>query len=408
MLGAMPTRTALAVALATAVVASPALCQKRTVYVKDLEALFKEVQANYPFFDVKGISKDWRARKKALGKRARSCKSDADFIAIATDALKGLRDGHCRFTEVRPKLKKPEPAYWPGLVFLPASKDRVVIAATVTELENRLPRGTVIEKIDGKKARAFLDARGQQAWQYGGFFSRPQRARFFEYRLPLAGDRGAKHVLDVRTGRKKRKVTVRSQHAVKGWLHLYNPPAGLQQSAKSVWHVELEGPTGYVWLRRMDSTAEDGVRKAIEAHQGVRGWIVDLRGNSGGGYDRSFKTLIANLGRRVAVIIDAGAVSAAETFSRDLVNVCKARVFGARTAGSSSSKKVWRFPSGIAAIRYSVRSRSGVGGKPIEFHGIQPDVEIEADPEDVAAGRNTEIVTALAWLQKSLRNSKKK
>ncbi len=72
---------------------------------------------------------------------------------------------------------------------------------------------------------------------------------------------------------------------------------------------------------------------AIEAHQGMKGWIVDLRGNTGGGYDRSLKTLIKKLGRKVAVIIDAGSVSAAETFSRDLVNVCKARVFGARTAG---------------------------------------------------------------------------
>ncbi len=396
----MQPRTALVITLVTAVVASPALCQKKPAYQKDLGAFFKEIKANYPFFEVKGIHKDWQARKKALLKRVRSCKTDADFIAIATDSLKGLRDGHARFTEIRPKLEEREPEHSPGLVFLPASGDRVVIAATTRELERKLPRGTVVERIDGKKARTFLDGRGQQAWKDGGFFSSPQRARFFEYRLALAGKRGAKHILDVRAGKKKRKVTVRAQHAVKGWLHLYNPPAGLQQSAKSAWHVELEGETGYIWLRRMDNTAEDGVRKAIEAHQGMKGWIVDLRGNTGGGYDRSLKTLIKKLGRKVAVIIDAGSVSAAETFSRDLVNVCKARVFGARTAGSSSSKKVWRFPSGIASIRYSVRSRSGVGGQPIEFHGIEPDVELEADPEDVAAGRNTEIVAALAWLKK--------
>lgn len=385
--------------LATLLLGSPVPCQQRRAYVKDLEALFKELDAHYPFFKVKDIETDWQARKKALRKRVRSCKSDAEFLAIATDALKGLRDGHCCFTEARPKLENPEPAYWPGVVLLPASAGRVVVAATPRALRNKLPPGTVVDRIDGKKARAFLDARARKSWQDGGFFSSPQRARFFEYRMALAGERGTKHVLDVRTGTKTRKVTVRCQHPVKGWLHLYNPPEGLQQSANSVWHVDLEDGIGYLWLRRMDATAEDGMRKAIEAHPGVKGWIVDLRGNSGGGYDRSLKALIRKLGRKVAVIIDAGAVSAAETFTRDLVNVCRARVFGARTAGSSSSKKVWRFPSGIASIRYSVRSRSGVGGKAIEFHGVEPDVELEARPEDVAAGGNTEILAARAWLQ---------
>ncbi len=397
-------RTVLVAALAAALSAAPANCQRRGAYLEDLDAFFKEVDANYPFFKVKGITKDWKERKKALRKRVKTCKSDADFLAIATDALKGLRDGHCSFTEMRPKLEAPEAPYWPGVVLLPATEDRVVVAATPRELEGKLPRGTTVERIDGKSARAFLDARGEKAWQDGGFFSSPQRARFFEYRLALTGERDARHVLDVRTGKpgrqKQHKVIVRCSYPVKGWLHLYNPPADLKQSARSVWHKELADGVAYVWLRRMDNTAEEGLAKAIQAHEGVKAWIVDLRGNTGGGYDTSLKTLIRKLGRKVAAILDAGSVSAAETFSRDLVNVCKARIFGACSAGSSSSKKVWRFPSGIASIRYSVRSRSGVGGKPIEFFGIEPDVDIEADPEHVAAGRNTEIVVALAWLQK--------
>jgi C-terminal processing protease CtpA/Prc len=93
----------------------------------------------------------------------------------------------------------------------------------------------------------------------------------------------------------------------------------------------------------------------------------------------------------VACIVDAGCVSAGETFARDLHNICKARVYGATTAGSSSSKKVFELPSGIASIRYSVRSRGGIGGKPIEFHGIEPHVPLEAIPEIVAEGKNSEI-----------------
>ena len=45
------------------------------------------------------------------------------------------------------------------------------------------------------------------------------------------------------------------------------------------------------------------------------------------------------------------------------------RIFGATSAGSSSSKRTWTFPSGIASIKFSTRSRSGIDGKVIE-HAI--------------------------------------
>jgi hypothetical protein len=395
-------------ALTSSLAFTPAPGQKRgAAYTKDLQAFFKDVDKNYPFFKAKGIVKDWQTRKQRLLKAVRKCKDDASFIAIASEALIGLRDGHAGFIRIRPKLPPTDPEYYPGVVFLPGSQERVIVAAVTKGLELKLPVGSVVDKIDGKPARGHLDGLGAKAWDKGGHFSSLQRATFFEYRLPLRGARGAKSVVEATApDGKKRKVTLRAEYPVKGWMHLYNPPADLKQAAESVYHARLcatgkdAGPaTGYIWLRRMDASAEQGVGKAIEAHGEARRWIVDLRGNTGGGYDRSFKTLIARLGNRVAVIIDAGAISAAETFTRDLVNICKARVFGATSAGSSSSKTEFTFPSGIATIRYSVRSRSGVGGKAIEFLGITPDVQLEADPTDVAEGRNTEILAALEWLK---------
>ncbi len=88
------------------------------------------------------------------------------------------------------------------------------------------------------------------------------------------------------------------------------------------------------------STTRD-VRRLIgelEA-EGIDGLIVDLRGNSGGGYDRSFVSKLPALAtgrRKVAVLLDAGAISAAETFARDLVEHAKAKIYGQTSAGSSS------------------------------------------------------------------------
>ena len=102
-----------------------------------------------------------------------------------------------------------------------------------------------------------------------------------------------------------------------------------------MWHGRLESGFGYIYLRRIDETIEKGIAAAMEAHGDVDGWIVDLRGNTGGGYDRSLKTLIGRLKKPVAAIIDAGCISAGETVARDLVNECGARLFGTTSAGSS-------------------------------------------------------------------------
>jgi len=125
---------------------------------------------------------------------------------------------------------------------------------------------------------------------------------------------------------------------------------------------------------------------------------VDIRGNGGGGYDSELVGLIKNLPRPVAAILDAGCISAGETVARDLVKQADARLFGTVTAGSSSSKRMWKFPSGIASIRFSTRSRFGPDGKPIEFNGVAPHVEVEPDPEEVLAGKNSEILRAEEWM----------
>ena len=74
---------------------------------------------------------------------------------------------------------------------------------------------------------------------------------------------------------------------------------------------------------------------------------------------------------------------------------------GSRTAGASSSKRQWQFPSGIASVTFATRSRWRSDGQPIEFHGIAPDDEIEAVPEEVARGLNSEILRAEEHLVQS-------
>lgn len=68
------------------------------------------------------------------------------------------------------------------------------------------------------------------------------------------------------------------------------------------------------------------------------------------------------------------------------------------TAGASTAKRDWTFPSRVATVSLSVRSRWGLDGQIIEFNGIQPHVEVEAVPEDLQRGLSTEVLRAEQYL----------
>jgi C-terminal processing protease CtpA/Prc len=175
-------------------------------------------------------------------------------------------------------------------------------------------------------------------------------------------------------------------------------PTGLKRVGRSFSYTRLADGPGYMYWRRIDNSIVPGVKEALAAHPNAKGWIVDLRGNGGGGYGRDLIEQINSMPQPVAVLIDAGCVSAGETVARDFVRGADAMLIGTRTGGSSSSKRTWTFPSQIASVIIPTRSRWGVDGKPIEYNGIAPYVEIEALPEEAALGINSAIRQAQDYL----------
>jgi len=389
--------------LAVAAVASPLAapeCRAATQakYVTDMAAFFTEVDKTYPFFDLKGIRKDWEAAKKRVAAKIRTCRSDSEFLGLVVEAMKALRDGHMSLEDPKAEIPRSPAKYYPGISFLPGIKNTVLVMYPPKGSEAQLKTGTVVVAIDGKPARAVLDERVKRAWIAGGFFSSPQRAALFEYRTPLRGNQGEKHVIGYLDGRRPKRMTLTSTYEVRGWAHTYNMPKDLKQVGRSFWYTRLASGAGYMYIRRVDDSTTPGIKEALEKIPTARGWVVDLCGNAGGGYGESLIAAVKAMPRPVAVIIDAGCISAGETLARDFVNYAGARVFGSKTAGSSTSKKHWPFPSGIATVRISVRTRGGIGGKPIEFHGIEPHVKVEAVPQEVAGGFNSAILRAQQYL----------
>jgi len=368
-------------------------------FEEDLEAFFREMDNTYPFFDLKGIRNDWEQTKKELRRQIKACRSDEQFLEIATKAVLCLRDSHMWFRNAKAALPQWPPKYYPGISFMPAAEGRVIIMAGREELDPNLKAGTIVVKIDGKDARRYLEDQAKARWDEGGI-SGPQRARLFAYRIPLRSEnKGQKHTLTLIVEGKQVDIELTSDIEARGWPHWYNRPENLKQVG-SCAYTKLPSGVGYIYLRRVDGTTGPGIKEAFAAYDDAKGWIIDLRGNGGGGYDQALYEVLKALPQPLAVIIDAGCFSAGETLARDLVQYANARLFGSPTAGSSSAKRTWSFPSGIATLSLPRRSRGGISGQPIEFNGIRPDENVEAVPEEVQGGLNSAILRAEQYLVK--------
>ncbi len=368
-------------------------------YESDFAAFVKEINTTYPFFELKGIRSDWAAAARRLAERAASSTSDTEFLGIVVEAMRHLRDAHIGLRSAKAPLAKRPPSYYPGVSFMSATDGRVVLMQGREDLDPNLKIGTIVTKIDGRDARTVLEECAKAAWAEGGYFSSPQRARLFEFRIPLRTEaKGRKHTITIRVDGKSHDIKLSADVPAVGWPHWYNRPDKLTTVGNCCAYTKLPSGIGYIYLRRINRSTGPGMKEAFTTHGDAKAWIIDLRGNGGGGYDQALFEVLENLPRPLAVIIDAGCISAGETMARDLVRYGKARLFGSRTAGASSSKRAWAFPSKIATLSLPTRSRRGIGGKPIEFNGIAPDEQVLAVPQEVQKGLNSQIIRAETFL----------
>ncbi len=157
---------------------------------------------------------------------------------------------------------------------------------------------------------------------------------------------------------------------------------------------------------------------------GVRGWILDLRGNSGG--DLTAAQLVAStfvrdgvivyeVGRDgqeaamrvtqkaffqkqkpLAVLVNHGSASGAEIIAATIQDHHVGRVFGESTAGCFSSGQIRELPDGGILLVKITKMRSGVTRQDYTGKGLTPDEAIASSPDDT---RDKVVDAAVAWLR---------
>jgi carboxyl-terminal processing protease len=168
---------------------------------------------------------------------------------------------------------------------------------------------------------------------------------------------------------------------------------------------------GYIHVRRIRQGLEVSLDQALTALGDIKGLVVDVRGNSGGGFDD--KTAFGNFDLApvgsaaphhplykgpIAVLIDERCISAGEGWTSWFVARKRARLFGTTTAGASARKETYTLSNGLYKVEIPVKAYTGFLDRPIERRGLEPDVEVRCSARDISSGKDTVAEAAVEWL----------
>lgn len=188
---------------------------------------------------------------------------------------------------------------------------------------------------------------------------------------------------------------------------------------------------GYMRINTFgDDTGELAAQQAKDLKdKGVKGIVLDLRGNPGGEVDSAVKvaslwmpqgklvmqakrgsqvldTYTANgnnilQGIPTAVLINEGSASASEIVTSALHDNSGARVIGTKSYGKGVMQGLEQLPGG-AELKVTIARWYRPNGQNIDHKGITPDQNVELKDSDVSAGQDPQQDAAVQYVQSKM------
>jgi C-terminal processing protease CtpA/Prc len=387
-----------------------------TIGIGTYESSFRDLHEilgkNYPCFDLKGI--DWRAVGEELLPRTETVKNDREFALLCMELIARLDDSHAALLEGTKKIPILSfPRWHPGFACLEDGQG----AAVVYHVDRNSPAeragvkpGMTVIAVDGRPPEEAINECMRNLSRYVGYSS-TRYLRYHGYRF------FARHMeRDVEVDLLFRNADGKEQALVipAGFGTAYVPRLpvpieGIGDSKNTSWRM-LDDKTGYIYVRRIRNGLNPALDKAVSALRDAKGLIIDVRGNSGGGFDADQAHLNFALDRNeqsperprfkgpLAVLIDARCISAGEGWASWFRATGRAKFFGETTAGASSRKTTYTLKNGLYKVQYPVKAYRGFLDRPIERLGIEPDFPVKYKASDIAIGRDTVLEAARAYL----------
>ena len=386
----------------------------------DFRFLWEELSQKYPreLFEAKGI--DWAAVKAEFEPRVAAARTDEEFVKLCIEVVGRLKDGHayveCKSIPVE-KLYPVDDRINPGAGLVECADGSIAILRVYPNSPAEkagLKPGMVVKTVDGEDAKAYAEKVAKARWDRGGVSSE-RAARHAAVWTLLSGLKGSSVKLGVEVPGAGLRAAVleRSFGQLLRCPKLgdYPPPDGLKSQGRCSFALVQGrgGKYGYLYLLKFDGRDEGkaDIEKILAdfKKEKVRGLVVDVRGNGGGGVPAV--EWPADL--RTVLIIDPGTFSAGEGFAAYFGWTKETpqghpglQIIGQGTAGSSSEKAAATVPSGLFTFHYACRGRKGVvncgPGGLIEFYGVKPHEEVKPDVKDLRKGQDTCLLRAVAIL----------
>ncbi len=287
--------------------------------------------------------------------------------------------------------------------------------------------GWLIHAVDGEPVEPALS----QAAAAAG----PRLGSLEAWRLlteKLRGPIGSRAHLSLVDGHGSRREILVERRAEEGEpVKLGTFPTLHVRTAERSMQAASGGKVGYlrfsVWLTPVDPF----IARAVDAHRGADGIVIDLRGNPGGlaamlmGVAGHFVPDRVSLGEmrtregalrfyanprkvapdgrrvtpfagRVAILVDALTGSASECFAGGMQSIGRARVFGERTMGQALPALFDRLPSGDVLV-HAYADFVTASNTRLEGRGVEPDVGAPWSRGALIEGRDSALDLAVEW-----------
>jgi len=266
-----------------------------------------------------------------------------------------------------------------------------------------------VSSIDGQSAAEALEGIMSFTRRYVGYSSERHLRYHAAQWIARRRERGKTVALEVITPEgRAREFEFPAAMGVRYLPRLPVPIAGIADSGDVSWKM-LEDDIGYIYVRRINRELIPKLDAAVADLADARGLVIDVRGNSGGGFDaaRSHRNFDADdpaeperprFTGPITLLIDARCISAGEGWASWFAANGRARLFGGASAGASARKIEYTLKNGLYKVRFPVKAYKGFLDRPIERRGLEPDVPVRQKAADIAAGRDTVLEAAKAYL----------
>jgi RNA polymerase sigma factor (sigma-70 family) len=382
-------------------------------YTAALRELYEHLEQVYPCFSMKGI--DWKKVGDELLPRAAQVRTEEQFGLLVEELVARLEDSHAVVMPGTARPPVPDLPQWdPGLACL--IDDRgwpvvyVVEPASPADKAGVRP-GMRVVSVHGVPAEDEINRWSERQRKYVGYSS----ARTLRYDAARGflqqPEKGTKLTLVLEDPEGQRMVVDATADLKPRYLPRLPVPRNRIADAANVSWTPLGDGIGYIYVRRIAQQLEGSLDQALADLGAVAGLIIDVRGNSGGGFDantafRNFDRAADNSAEPkrpcyrgpIALLIDERSISAGEGWASWFIAHKRARVFGTTSAGASARKETYTLSNGLYRIVVPVKAYAGFLDRPIERRGLEPDVEIRCSARDLARARDTIVEAAVKWL----------